>query len=217
MRRPRVIAFVLAASLAGGLLPASPASAHALPVYIRDSGLDPMEQVVDMGHGSMWTNLGLMPRRVVEDTFGLFESPTLFQDDSFTYDVAAAGSFPYRAEFPLGAIGRLDGTLTVRPVFGTGFTSRGFQIVWGLAGHVPDGLAFQAQLGVFRQLHEHRVGGWRWLARGTRAASGWMPFSCDGRGRSVRVRSRLADGTVSGWAESTGIVCVDHVPRTAYP
>src|SRR5919201_5443560 len=89
MRRPLI---GLLAALA--LVLASPAAAATINVRIAKSGFSPSSVRINFGDTVHWTNVDSTNHQVVADN-GLFASPILKPNQSYSYTFKTAGRFPY--------------------------------------------------------------------------------------------------------------------------
>ena len=195
-------------------------------VTITDEGVDP--QSVEVGRGGLlvWRNESTLPRQVVDEGFGLFDSGELSPGEEFSYSPTFAGGFSYIVdmspslgleEFQVDA--ELDVGVSFEQVVHT--PSLGWKVRWAPPQPPSEredespgfgGLAFDVQRGTFRygSPTEPYVGKWRRWHRGTPLTSDVLPIDCDGKSYRVRVRIRdINSGVESRWSPDNGVACIE--------
>lgn len=84
-------------------------AANELAITIENYKFDPPMPEIAVGTTVTWTNKDIIPHNVISKD-GVFESPTIGRDDSFSFTFETAGVFPYLCTFHTS----MQGEITVR-------------------------------------------------------------------------------------------------------
>jgi plastocyanin len=129
-------------AIAAALLVAVPASGKTVGVQIQSTGFNPATVTVRAGDVVRWTNTDTSRHQVVADN-GSFKSPVLQPNDSWTYQVAAPGTYGYHG----GINPALKGKLVVKQAAAVSINPSQSAVTFGnkvrLSGNVSSGQSGQ--------------------------------------------------------------------------
>jgi plastocyanin len=117
--------FFTSLCIVAAVLGAWPVGAVEHQVNIENFAFDPPDLVIDLNDSVRWTNLDFTIHTATADD-GLFSSPNLANNQSFTFTFTTGGSFPYHC----GPHPFMAGTVTVRPVAVQGQTWSGVKALY---------------------------------------------------------------------------------------